>query len=267
MGLGALAFDMLLALVATSLLRARLGYRSWRAVHWLAYVSWPVALLHGVGTGSDVKQAWMLVLTIVCLAAVVTATALRAARADAPEHVRAGWLAATFGVPVALAGFTVLGPLQRGWAKKAGTPTTLIAKAHAQRIVVTAAAPRIPVSRTISRAFTAHLTGTLRELTAPGGAVIQLTMRMSGGMAGLLRIRLGGIPDPSGGLSLSGSQVDLAGAGMPAAMQGRVTSLQGEQLAATVTGARGGVLNLQATLNIDNASHVVTGVLRGEPAA
>ena len=49
LGLGALAFDILLALVITSLLRRRFGYHRWRLVHWLAYASWPVAVLHGLG--------------------------------------------------------------------------------------------------------------------------------------------------------------------------------------------------------------------------
>ena len=59
MGLGALSFDLLLALVITSLMRRRLGYRSWRAIHWLAYASWPIAVFHGLGTGSDTKLWWM----------------------------------------------------------------------------------------------------------------------------------------------------------------------------------------------------------------
>src|SRR6185295_1982602 len=37
LGLGALAFDLLLAVTVTSLLRRRLGLRAWRNVHWLAY--------------------------------------------------------------------------------------------------------------------------------------------------------------------------------------------------------------------------------------
>src|SRR5437763_7060213 len=77
-GLGAVAFDLLLALVATSLLRARIGARLWRAVHWLAYAAWPVALLHGLGTGSDAKAGWMIVLTAVCIGAVALATLWRA---------------------------------------------------------------------------------------------------------------------------------------------------------------------------------------------
>src|SRR5204863_10104945 len=46
LGLGALAFDLLVAVMVTSLVRARLGLRAWRAVHWLVYACWPVALLH-----------------------------------------------------------------------------------------------------------------------------------------------------------------------------------------------------------------------------
>ena len=40
LGLGAIAFDLLAALVVTSLLRNRLGYRAWRAIHWTSYACW-----------------------------------------------------------------------------------------------------------------------------------------------------------------------------------------------------------------------------------
>ena len=53
LGLGAIAFELLLAIVATSLLRHHIGARTWRAIHWLAYACWPVAVLHGIGTGTD----------------------------------------------------------------------------------------------------------------------------------------------------------------------------------------------------------------------
>ena len=43
-GLGALAVDLGGAVLLTSLLRGRLGYRRWRAVHWLAYLAWPRGL-------------------------------------------------------------------------------------------------------------------------------------------------------------------------------------------------------------------------------
>jgi predicted ferric reductase len=66
LGLGAIAFDLLIAVALTSALRRRLGYRAWRAVHWLAYVAWPVALIHGLGMGTDRHAHWMLGLTGGC---------------------------------------------------------------------------------------------------------------------------------------------------------------------------------------------------------
>ena len=41
------AVDLLLAVLATSLLRARIGRRAWRVVHWAAYAAWPVAVAAG----------------------------------------------------------------------------------------------------------------------------------------------------------------------------------------------------------------------------
>lgn len=77
LGLGVVALDLLLALVVTSLLRVRIGHRAWRAVHWLAYAAWPVALLHGVGTGSDSAAMWMRLIDVLCIAIVAGATAWR----------------------------------------------------------------------------------------------------------------------------------------------------------------------------------------------
>ncbi|HSR22377.1 MAG TPA: ferric reductase-like transmembrane domain-containing protein, partial [Candidatus Eisenbacteria bacterium] len=55
LGLGAFAVDLLLAVILTSLLRLSIPRRAWRATHWLAYAAWPVALVHGLGTGPDLR--------------------------------------------------------------------------------------------------------------------------------------------------------------------------------------------------------------------
>jgi methionine sulfoxide reductase heme-binding subunit len=77
LSLGAVALDMLLALVATSLLRTRIGHRAWRRVHWLAYACWPVAVAHGLGIGTDRSATWVFVLTMGCAVAVLTVAAWR----------------------------------------------------------------------------------------------------------------------------------------------------------------------------------------------
>jgi sulfoxide reductase heme-binding subunit YedZ len=94
-GLGAISLDMLLAVILTSLLRRRIGYRAWRVVHWTAYASWPVALVHSVGTGTDAGTGWMtaliLVLVSVMIAAVLARLSNRGSRAaPAPATRRRG---------------------------------------------------------------------------------------------------------------------------------------------------------------------------------
>src|SRR4249920_1610729 len=58
LGLGAVAVDLLIAVTITSLLRRYLSLILWRVVHWTTWLAWPVALLHGLGTGSDTTHRW-----------------------------------------------------------------------------------------------------------------------------------------------------------------------------------------------------------------
>ena len=127
LGLGAASFDLILAVLITSLMRQRLGYRAWRATHWLSYASWPVALLHTLGTGSDVKTGWMIAISAGCVAAVLFAVC---ARAVSGWRAQAGLRTAAVGLAVCFAGGVALwlpiGPLGKGWARRSGTPTSLL---------------------------------------------------------------------------------------------------------------------------------------------
>jgi methionine sulfoxide reductase heme-binding subunit len=270
LGLGALCFDLLLALVITSLVRRRLGYQTWRAVHWLAYASWPVAVLHGLGTGTDAKTTWSIILTLVCLAAVLAAVAARLRAADAAHPgIRAGASLLAVAAPIGLAAFAIQGPLKRGWARRAGTPVRLLGAVHRVSSTVTRPTPQAqPTSAGVplEHAFSASLSGTVAQTTAPGGAVIELGLRLGGAVTGELRIRMGGAPLQGGGLSLTGSQVDLTGPGLPSALGGKVSSLQGNQFAARVSDAAGKSMELRADLSIDQNTGAVTGTLRGTPA-
>ncbi len=127
LGLGAVAFDLMIAVLITSLVRARLGYGAWRAVHWLAYASWPIAILHVLGTGSDVKQAWLLLLTWLCIGAVGAAIAARMAwTPQLPVRRRLAVSATPLLFVLALLIWLPLGPLGSDWARRSGTPVTLI---------------------------------------------------------------------------------------------------------------------------------------------
>jgi predicted ferric reductase len=77
LGLGALGLDLIVALILTSVLRRFLSPRLWRAVHWLAYAAWPVALVHGIGIGTDSTAGWMVAVDAFSIGLVVVAFAWR----------------------------------------------------------------------------------------------------------------------------------------------------------------------------------------------
>jgi methionine sulfoxide reductase heme-binding subunit len=127
LGLGAVSFDMLVAVTITSLLRQRMGYATWRAIHWLTYASWPIALLHGFGTGSDVQATWLLALSIGCLLLVLAAVLARVL-SGWPQNLRAR--TAALGGAGVFSVFLLLwlpgGPLGSEWARRSGTPSSLL---------------------------------------------------------------------------------------------------------------------------------------------
>jgi methionine sulfoxide reductase heme-binding subunit len=127
LGLGVLAGELLVAVVVTSLVRGLLGHRAWRLVHWTVYAAWPLALLHGLGTGSDTRAGWALAVYAACAAAVLIAVLTRLSLHR--SHATVGRTLAGVGVMLGLLAvivWTMLGPLQPGWAAAAGTPSDLL---------------------------------------------------------------------------------------------------------------------------------------------
>jgi methionine sulfoxide reductase heme-binding subunit len=133
LGLGAVGFDLLLAVAITSLVRDRIGHSRWRAVHWLAYAAWPVAVVHGFGTGTDVHQEWLEVINVTCILAVLVAIAGRA-MIGWPENIRirVGALAMAGAFALGLVVWLPGGPLGKGWARRAGTPASLLGHGSAR---------------------------------------------------------------------------------------------------------------------------------------
>jgi len=133
LGLGAVSFDLLIAVALTSILRTRVSHRAWRATHWLAYACWPIALLHTFGTGSDARSAWLLLLSIACVIVVALAVLSRTLPGFS-AHPRMN--AAALGAVGAFGLFLVIwlpnGPLAKNWARRSGTPASLLG--HSQSI-------------------------------------------------------------------------------------------------------------------------------------
>jgi methionine sulfoxide reductase heme-binding subunit len=77
LGLGTISSDLMLALIVTSLIRGRLSRRLWKAVHWLAYASWPIAFAHSIGSGTDLQGGLLLGLAVGCAVALAAALTWR----------------------------------------------------------------------------------------------------------------------------------------------------------------------------------------------
>lgn len=265
LGLGAMAFDLLLALIVTSLLRLRLGLRAWRVVHWASYACWPLAVLHGLGTGTDAARPWIIAVTAVCVAAVCIAVVWRllSSRADRLSRAgRPGRTAVLIGAGLACAitlsamvTLLVAGPLQPGWARRAGTPPTLIAPRSAQNAASPSAAlPAVP--------FTTSLTGTLSQQPTASGAT-SVTIDLTSGNQLSVRLVITG-PPAGGGVQMTSSLVTLGPPGSPARYSGHITALTGTHVRAAVTGSPGSPLGLNITLAIDGGT--VTGTMTADRA-
>jgi Ferric reductase like transmembrane component len=292
MGLGAVAVDLLVALTVTSLLRQRLGYQVWRAVHWAAYACWPVALLHGLGTGSDPRVGWALALQAASLAMVAGAVAWRLATGwNAEDHRRVAGAIGSAVAVVGIVGFTLAGPVRTGWARRAGTPTSLLASSRAattgaSRPATTptyaGASSTSPASSTpnpgaaesitasgLTAPFTSSLHGLVTQ-TAPsaaGNTTVTIAASLGGGATGRLAVILHGQALANGGVEMQSSSATLGPLGRPNQYEGQVVSLSGSRLIAVLQDAQGRRIELLLSLQIDEGSGGVSGTAVARPIA
>jgi DMSO/TMAO reductase YedYZ heme-binding membrane subunit len=267
-GLGAVTFDMLLAVAITSGLRRRIGVAAWRGVHWLAYACWPIAALHGLGSGSDARLPGAMLVFVVCTVGVGAALAWRlaAGRARSPRW-RFGAAITGVAVLILIIAFAAAGPLRPGWSRRAGTSSALLAQLSGSASASYASSPTSttpstsapPASGVPTAPFETTVSGTV--VTSPpnsGGDVeVTLSLRLAD-TAVPLSVRISG-PAVNGGVTLHSSAVTFG------QMSGQVTALDGSSVGALVTGPTGS-LNLTMNLSLNPGSGTLTGQLSGSSA-
>ena len=101
--LGAVAFDLILAVWISSLLKVRIANRTWRFIHWFSWLAYATAIVHTLLTGTDSRHGVGLIAVVACSAVVAAAGVWR-----------------FFGRPTRAAGRTALSPL--AMAKSAAPP-------------------------------------------------------------------------------------------------------------------------------------------------
>jgi sulfoxide reductase heme-binding subunit YedZ len=262
LGLGAVAFDLLLALTVTSLLRRRLGLRAWRAIHWAAYACWPLAVVHGVATGTDARVAWFDALTVACVLAVVAAIGMRLRRHGVARPRRS--LAGAAVVAASVAGFFLFamqGPLRSGWAARAGTPTKLLASVHPARRVTRV--PRTGLSLPLHGAVDGTIT---RTTGADGTGRVDISAVVRSSPTAVVAVELVGLPLQSGGLHVTGATASLGSRPAPRLYTGRQVAVNGSNLIAILRSATGRPVRLRLALVVPQGSGRLTGSAQVQPA-
>ncbi len=259
LGLGTISVDVLLAVIVSSLLRQRINPRTWRALHWLAYASWPLAVVHGLGTGTDPHLGWVMTIVVGCVVTVLGALAWRLT-AGWPGHAGARVVAATTSIAavVALVAWTATGPLRPGWAARAGTPATLLGASHRSVAAPRAPGPSAPSSPGSSSStsslpappYRASLLGTISQRSlSSSSARLEIKAQTSGTLEARVDIVIIGTPDASGGLSLQQSQASFGPLGAPAQYTGQIVGLDGSRIVLSLADRAGNPLALRVDLS------------------
>lgn len=95
-GLGVLAAELGVLVGASFGVRRLIGYGAWRALHWLTFPLYGLALLHGIGAGSDAAAPWVQALYLATLATVVLLVTYRLLRGGARTRAPSPAPAAAF---------------------------------------------------------------------------------------------------------------------------------------------------------------------------
>lgn len=248
LGFGALAFDLVLAVTLTSLLRARLGYRAWRVVHWTTYGTWVAAVLHGAGAGSDAREPWMVALVVASVVAVVGAVAWRVSRGwERWEPARALLIVGAVLLPPSLAVWMVTGPLRAGWATRAGTPPSLVSAAGGQGTS--------PSTIVLPERAAFSGSADLRRSTAGKAATLATSVRTTGEEPLSLSISLAGEQETEG-FEVTSGNIRLFPPQGAATYRGQLSGLEDQTLTARLSDGYGDVIDIAVQMAISSTGQV-----------
>lgn len=269
LGLGAVVTDLLLAVAISSGLRRRISYRTWHLIHLSAYLCWPIAAAHALGSGTDAAKPWLLAVLVASGATLLFLLAWRVVRGPALSmRTRTLAIGGALLSPLLIMAWAVSGPLQPGWAHRAGTPKAILDRvAHTTTTAGSATGGTATTSgaatgsATSTGAFSATFSGSITQ----SGGTVQATAPLGGGASGSLSMVLRGQQLASGGIELRDGQVTVT-LDSGAHLSGPVTSLDGNRIGATVTDATGKSYAVSLALTIPGDG-TVQGQLSVQPTA
>jgi methionine sulfoxide reductase heme-binding subunit len=230
--LGIVATELLAAIALTNLLRKRIGFKRWRRVHYLTFLVWAGATVHGLGSGTDSNTVWLRLLYVLSIASVLGAITWRVGRSRLP----AGSFAAP-GAAAVLFGFALVLGLGKF---PSGIGTTQAARAAT------------PPPGRVSDSFA----GSVSQQQGPGGALVSVVGRGTGQRPLLVRIDLV-TPD---GEQIADTALQVRDATSGALCTGTLTTVGGNGFAGTCSFPGGRVRAVSGTWRVSGRS--VSGDLR-----
>lgn len=269
-GIGAIAVDLGIAVVITSLLRVKMGYRSWKLIHWASYPIFGLSIIHGLGSGTD-SALWFSKFVYLVVGGVFILAII--ARLVSLTNLNLGKQVAFFGmsfaVPVAIVAWAVSGPLASNWPKRAqvGLSQTILTSAQVTSSPSTTpfkATSSTPGPLKISSNYTSNWSGSIDQ--SPSNSQGEIALRLLGMLSGSpgyeLSIVLFGIPS-DGGVSMISSLVEIASTSGSVVYKGSVTSLSGTTIISQVANASGQSVTFSASLNLGSNGSSFTGTVAG----
>lgn len=256
-GFGAIAIDIGIAVLITSLIRIKMKQRTWKIVHLLAYLAFFASIVHGLGTGSDSRFLLGKVFYLVVGAAFLITAWIRIldkTEAGSKKRILSGTLAVM--APLSVVGFSVLGPFKMNWAKRANAG---ISGVFSQSTVTTPVALTknltSPSSVSIPSNFTSNWSGSITESAQNSQG--ELALRLMGPLGALkgydLVVTLMGVPADQG-LSMSSSIVEVVSKSGNVAYNGQVTSLNNGAIGFSIKDNSGHSVTLSASVNAGQSS-------------
>lgn len=255
-GIGALAVDIGIAVLITSFLRVKMGYKSWKAIHWLSYPVFALSIIHGLGSGSDSpillgKAIYIAVGGILLVGVFVRLASMR----DLSKLKKLSLAIASVMVPVVVISWAIVGPFTSSW------PTRAQGGLH-QAVLASA---QVPVSKKTTRVSSAPFNlpvgyssgwqGKVDESppNSQGEVAIRLLGKLAASKGYEFSIVLIGIPQ-DGGVSMASSIVEIANSAGTTVYKGTVTSLSGSTIVCSLSGSTGGDITLVAALQLSSSN-------------
>jgi hypothetical protein len=274
MAFGIVALYLGIAVGISTWIRPLIGYKWWRKLHILTLFAWILVTIHSIGTGSDTRAWWGILIyggSVLLIGSLLWMRLSKPANAQSRAHP----VLATMVLLIALFGtlWTMLGPLQPGWnavannGQGSGGPGTALAASGASGGSQSTPAPAGGQSSQYAPPFFAQLQGTLTQSGPDSNGNVSLVVNttLSQGASGALQITLQGQPGgDDGSLNVTATRVVLGPNTQTALYSGPITRLNAEnewRISALLTGPNGGTLNVRIVLQINGQQ--VNGTIQG----